>query len=211
MDVTALRTAIKAHGFEADTDTQQLEFLNAIQRKIAGAHPWDWTRATATVAVVAGTSDYARPSDTSRLRSVRLVYGTVLEELSHVDYEELLNARERSPLGYTAVPTAWSFVAPASIALWPTPGAAGTLTVRYHRVPPALTAGADVPILPAEYHDILVVGACQMMAQRERQWESVAGFKAEYDDLYRAMRGQLGLRQHQSANTVARSGAYSGV
>ncbi len=119
--------------------------------------------------------------------------------------EELLS--ERAALnGRTGTPTHWAITGPTTISLYPAATGAGTLTVRYHRVPPTLTAGSDVPILPEMYHELLVIGAAMLMASRERQSAAYGDMQTEYNELSRAFRAQTGIAQQQTPRTIGRSG-----
>ncbi len=44
----------------------------------------------------------------------------------------------------------------AALALWPTPDAIYTITGEYLKAPAAMTANADIPLLPVRFHELLV-------------------------------------------------------
>lgn len=212
MNVGEIRAAIRARGFESDTAAEQLIFLNTVQRRLAGSTRGRWTEAATTVAVTAGTGDFALPSAPAggHVKSVHLAYGTsgapVL--LDWLDAEALRDYRDQDSYVVRATPRFWTLSAPTTISLYPAADQAGTLTVVYNRVPPALTGDSDTPILPELYHDLLVVGSCRLVAQRERQRDAVADFNAEFEELHGDMRRQLGIEQQQSVQTVQSSGWY---
>jgi hypothetical protein len=208
MNVSELRAAIRARGFEADTAAEQLIALNDMQRRLAGSARGLWTVASTTVAVVAGTGDYTLPSAPAggHVKSLRLLYAGANAPLRWTDDESLLE--HRADYAATGTPVWWALIGPATLSLWPTPAAAGTLTVRYHRGPPALTSDSDTPILPELYHDLLVVGACMLVAQRERQGAVRNEFDAEFETRSRDMRAQQGVGQQQTPRTIGASGFY---
>lgn len=207
--VDDIRADIRARGFEADTDAQQLVFLNSIQRRIAGSHRWRWTIESQALVVVSGTGDYALASAPAggHMISSRLVSLGTPVSISWVAPEVLLELRAQDA-GARSSPCYWTLTGPTTLALWPTPASSGTLTLRYHRTPPQLTAGSDVPIIPLGYRDILSVGACMMMAQRERQSSAAADFRAEYEERVRDLRAQEGIAQQQTPRIVEPSGFY---
>lgn len=211
MTVAELRAAIRAHGFEADTDAQQLTFLNEGQRDLARGARLRWTKASTTVAITAGTADFTLPAAPvgGKLTSIRLAYPTAPTMLAWADPEHLLDLRDSDTTPRSATPAYWAITAPTTISLWPTPGGAGTLTVRYHRVPPALAVDADTPILPELYHDHLVEYAAWKMAARERQWDAATRFQADYEAGKKSMRAQEGITQQQTALTIGSSGFYA--
>jgi hypothetical protein len=207
MDVSEIRTGIRARGFEADTATQQLAFINQVQRRVAGEHRWPWTIVSTAQATTSGAGDYTYPTGAVHIISLRLVSLGSPTELEWSEPELLLAARAQDN-GATGLAQRWAQTGPTTLSLWPTPNAAGTLTVRYHRVPPDLTADADIPILPIAYHDILIAGACELMALRERQFDAVAAFRSEREGRVAEMKRQIGVRQAQTARQVSSSGYY---
>lgn len=216
MNVGELRTAIQARGFEADTAAQQLVFLNTIQRRLAGSTRGRWTEAGTTIAVTAGSGDFALPSAPAggHVKSVRLAYGTsgAPAPLDRIDAEALFDMRDQaSAVPVRSTPCYWTLSAPTTLSLYPVADQVGTLTVRYNRTPPALTGDSDTPILPELYHDLLVVGSCMLVAQRERQAAAVADFRSEFEELHGEMRRQLGIEQQQSVQVVQSSGWYDGT
>ncbi len=206
--VADVRTDIRARGFEADTDAQQLAFINSIQRRIAGSHRWRWTIESQAVVVVAGTPDYTLPSAPAggHMISIRQTVQGTQQPLGWMEPEALLE--RRALYVGSSPPMCWALTGPVTLSLWPTPAGAGALTLRYHKTPPTLTADADIPLIPLGYRDLLSVGACMLMAQRERQAVAAADFRAEYDERMRDMRAQYGVVQQQTPRIVGSSGFY---
>jgi hypothetical protein len=82
----------------------------------------------------------------------------------------------------------------------------------YFRSPEPMTENEHLPLMPAEYHRLILVRACIMYADREDAPELVNGATAEYPDLLEKLEasqleGQLNRRrsttpdEHVSANT----------
>lgn len=209
--VDDMRAGIRARGYEMDTDAQQLILLNQAQRRWFGQHRWDVARTFVSQAVAAGVGDYDFPVDSTHIDSVMVTpaAGQPTEELEWVPPGELLRARASQSVNSTGALRAWSRIGPSTLALYPTPSRAATLTVRYFRAPPLLVNGSDVPLIPETYSDILVVSVCETMAQRERQYEAARMFRDERLELERQARAQLGVVQQQTSVEVAKSGFYS--
>lgn len=207
--VADLETGIQARGYEADTASQQLAMLNQVQRRFFGSNRWESARVTTTIAVVAGTSAYTLPAAVVHVTSARLRNGTAYAPFDWAPREEVL---ENLASGGATPPRGtgyqWTLTDPSTIAIFPTPAGAGVLTISYFRAPPLLTGNTDVPMLPEAYCDILIVGVCELLAQRERQWEAAAAFKSERKEMEHAARAQLGLTQQQTPVTVVQSGFY---
>jgi hypothetical protein len=71
------------------------------------------------------------------------------------------------PIGYASPPQA------ASVTLWRTPSAVATYRVDGQRVNSNLDHATDVPILPVDFHDLLVYGA--MAREYEHMHDERAG------------------------------------
>lgn len=212
LTVADIETGIQARGYEADTAAQQLALINQVQRRFFGANRWEIARVTATASVTAGTASFALPADVLHVESVRLRVGVTNAPIEWAPRQEVLDLLAQG--GSTpprATPYLWTLGDPGTIKLYPTPSAAGTATVTYFKTCPILTTGTDVPMMPEPYVDILIVGVCELMAQRERQWDAARAFKAERQEIERQARAQLGIVQQQGASVVTQSGFYGPV
>jgi hypothetical protein len=80
------------------------------------------------------------------------------------------------------------------------PANTGSISVRYWKVPAALSAGADVPILPARFHNLIVDGAVGYAYLDVDNYEAAT---ATFD-IWRAsiakMRESLLVGQHDQAD-----------
>lgn len=210
LTVDDIRAGIRARGFEADTDAQQLAFINQVQRRWFASNRWEIARVTATVAVTAGTSSYTLPAAAVHVSSIRLSNGNTYIPLEAAAREQVLEAAAANTT-IRSNPYWWTLSDPGTVKLFPTPSTAGTLTVVYFRTCPILTAGSDVPLMPEAYVDILIAGSCELMAQRERQWDAARMFKDERKETERLARAQLGIVQQQTSDEVEQSGFYGAI
>lgn len=209
MALVDLKSGIRAHGFELDTAGQQLIFLNKVQRDICRRHRWSFLMASTQIAAVSGTSTYAVPANAMQLESLRF-FTTAFDhvEMDWVGSDELLTlAAYDLSVGSYGYPQRWTDVTPGFVQVYPAPTVTGIFTVRYQRTVVDMVADADVPTIPAAYTDILVDGACELLAKRERQWDAAKSFGAAMASGLEAMKAQYGIRQRQSAMRVARSGS----
>ena len=210
MNVAELQTAIRDRGYEADTAETQLGLLNSIQRRVAGKRRWEWTLTDTNVTLVAGAVEYVLPADLSRIVAVELTSGSVLVSVDTSSMRSIT----RLYGSRTGTPTHWAKLSSNTIRVWPQPaGGSDALVLSYHRQAPLLVENDDVPIMPPEYHDILVVGACEIMAQRERQFDAAQVFGAERRERTMEMEGADGIKERQTPSRVVSSGFYerSGV
>lgn len=210
--VADVKTAIRAHGFETDSDAQQLVFMNQVMRDLDAQERWSFRLRTTTVAVVPGTASYAlapTPALVS-LESIRFATPSLLSppEMEWMDAEELLERATTYNDTYdSTVPLYWSDVAPDTVQLWPIPQVAGTLTVRYFTGAAVMDADADEPDLPGAYRDILVYGTiAYLVGSRERQGDTYTRFSGYLAALTDAMLKRYGVRQRQTSPRVKESG-----
>ncbi len=214
-NVGDIKTAIRAHGFETDTDAQQLIFINKAVREILGDHRWRFMLTTATVPIVLQQAAYALPSSPAlhRIESIRVASPSAASphpEMEWVDSEELLAyAAANNGVSSWSSPRIWTDPTVTTFQVFPAPSYPGDFTVRYLKQATALVLDADVPDIPKAYRDIIVDSVCAKLAKRERQPDTVADFKADYDAGLARMKGQYGLRQRQNSTRVAtRDGAF---
>jgi hypothetical protein len=80
------------------------------------------------------------------------------------------------------VPQSWYFYA-ETIRVYPKPNAAYTVTLRYYKKPTLLSADADVPDLPSEFEELLVVGAAYRVLQVKDNYDQAAILQNKYDEI----------------------------
>lgn len=79
-------------------------------------------------------------------------------------------------------PQYWYFYA-ETIRVYPEPDAAYTLTLRYYKKPTLLSADADVPDLPSEFEELLVVGAAYRVLQVKDNYDQAGILQNKYDEI----------------------------
>lgn len=209
MNLGEIKTDVYARGFESDQAARIVTFANVVQRRVLAQHRWTFMLASANVAAVVGTSTYNLPAGVHHIESIRLTTpGQSYVEMEATDADTLLERvayDDGSPF-VEGTEAAWSSTTPTTFQVYPAPVYAGTFTVRYIGLPPALAADGDVPVIPVPYHDILVSGICELLSKRTRQWDAADRYKTETEDRIREMKGQLALKHRQSVTRVARSG-----
>lgn len=86
----------------------------------------------------------------------------------------------------TGRPQLWT-VTVSTLYLYPTPDGAYSLTLRYYKSPPDLSADGDIPQLPEMYCHLMVSYALQRAYRRENDYEAAAFHRAEFErDLMKA-------------------------
>ncbi len=209
MNLTALQAAIQAKGYTADTAAQQLIFLNEVYHEICGMDRWPFLEAQdKTLVTVAGTTAYTLPMATWRnLDAVRIEI-TAMQQYDNLQYKEPQEFRDNEHMDRDqSTPFYWSFF-DQQLHFFPPPDGAYTVTIDYITNPPDLAIGSDVPVLPVIYHDVLVWGAIESLAYRERDWLGRQFAQGKKEELLRRMQEEYLVRQRQTSSQVARSGYW---
>ena len=130
--------------------------IQAAIRYISAKRDWNWTmQAASDITIVAGTSDYALPTDFKKAHSVRI---DSLRPLAFIDlryFNRVDYLQDNQPsMGYTTL----SYGSPrlTYIRLVPTPSVGGTLKVFYYRNIEMPSADATTLDIPAVYENMIV-------------------------------------------------------
>ena len=70
-----------------------------------------------------------------------------------------------------------------TINLTPAPVTAGTLTLRYYKKPTELTGNSDVPEIPSEFGEALVLGAAYRVLQVKDNYDQAGVLQNKYDEI----------------------------
>jgi hypothetical protein len=163
------------------TDTTLGKAVNAAVKKIGARRAWPWLYDEQTAATVAGTAAVAFPAACSRLHFVGLA-----------EENDVLDRKQRADLfrfdqDDEGTPRVFAIDGTVGIILAPIPDAVYTLTFGLTLIEPALTAGGQTPLLPVQFHDLIVVEAAKYIAIRIKDFELVQLLKEEADELYKGL------------------------
>lgn len=178
MDFTALKSnALDRAGLPssdglAGATSLGLAVNYAVQR-IAGMRLWPWLYSEATANTVADTATLALPVPAYRVHFLAIE-------------DDILDRRQRGDLvrtnDDTGQPNRWAPKGSSSVLLSPTPDAVYAVTFGLTIVEPVLVAGTDIPVLPVQYHDLIVCMAARYLAVRRKDAALVGILDAEIKD-----------------------------
>lgn len=225
MTFAELKTMLQALGYGTDSDIAQGLFINEAYRRVARRRAWSWLRAGAVAAMIPGVMEYDWTSFTyqpggpgsgslaaappRRLESARLIDVTVnpseVLPLRWLEPAAFNDARGSTSTSWGAsereVPTYWTRPSGAGVAIWRPPDLAYGLHINF--IAPASTlSGVQVPLMPSDYHDVLVYEAAYLMATRQRDQIAMNEFRAERDAV---------LAQLEAEDSVAQSRDYERI
>jgi hypothetical protein len=150
---------------------------------------WWFLKDTGTISTVSGTSVYSLPNSVPNVKNLREVY------ISGSNKMHGISSFEATDLSSTTIgePTKfWHYDRSSGtdrIKFYPTPDAVYTVNVAGITAPSSLTANADIPTLPTEWHYLLVKGA-YVKALKHNQDPNLELEVQEYQALLKRLKGQ---------------------
>lgn len=186
-DITdKVRLRVKDSGYSA---TEITNYVNDTQRDIFNEYRLPFMQATQNYTLDTSTSDITNGSGlpTNFVQAIKLVITTSGREyeIPFIDYKYLLETNPdpddvtRHPAN---APTYW-YKYGTTIKVFPKPDAAYTVTLYYYKEPTALSADADIPEIPSEFEEILVVGASYRILQVKDNYDQAAIHENKYMEL----------------------------
>lgn len=190
MLVSEMIAEIRDFGFDDLTDTRLLGFLNDTYWDICAREPWPFLEATSAVTVNANGL-VTSPTDIGKVLSLTDVIGTRLEPQRLDDFTQ----GNASQLTLTGNPDRYYFIGD-QLYVYPI-STSNSLTIRYVRVPAALTTSPDAtPILPLRHHRVIVLGALIKCYMMEDDPENSALNTNAYEQRIAQMRNDLWMHQY---------------
>lgn len=197
MLVSEMLAEIRDHGFDDLTDTRLLGFLNDSYWDVCSREPWPFLEATAS-ATVDSNGKVTSPTDIGAvLKFVDTVVGTTLEPMRDDEFlstNSLITTQTGDPNKYHFVGND-VYVHPISTS--------NSLTLRYIRIPSALTTSPDAtPILPERHQRVIVLGALIKCYFMEDDTDNVAASTNLYEQKISQMRRDLWMRQYDRPDSI---------
>ena len=176
MNFGELLTEFYANGFDYLSDggageTRAKRFINQSYQELCAYDDWPFLEATATGTAPLTVSDMRKPLyvvDTANFNRT----------LWEVDQATLTDGADLTATG--GWPHYYYLTGGTTVNIYPT--ATDSLTVRYIKTPTDLSADTDTPVVPAPYHDIIVLGAVRRALLDDTDGASIALIKQEWQD-----------------------------
>lgn len=172
-------------------------WLNDAQRIAVLQSEMRAMRASAAYTTEAGEANLELPANFNRLYEIRELATGVL--LTPMDLDELdtLPASQGRPSIYTSDGT--------DLIVYPTPDAPYALSLRYWKLPSDMSADADLPEIPVQYHALLVAFAMWKAYLRENDYQAASVWSAEWQAGLLKMRGEVEADMFDGPRQVAGS------
>lgn len=164
-------------------------YLNDTQNDIFNEYRLPFMQATQTYALTANVSDITNgvglPTNYVQAIDLTLTTAGLEKILQYLDFTEVSRLYP-DPDDLTAhpanVPNIWYFYA-ETIKTYPAPLSAYTVSLQYYKKPTVLSADADVPDIPSEFEELLVVGAAYRVLQVKDNYDQAGVLENKYNEL----------------------------
>jgi hypothetical protein len=80
------------------------------------------------------------------------------------------------------IPSYW-YVYESTIKVFPVPSDAFTVTLNYYKKPVEMTADGDVPLVPSEFQELLVLGAAYRVMQVKDNYDQAGVLQNKFDEI----------------------------
>lgn len=149
MQFSALKTEVTNHQLPSTATSRIENWLNDGLRYVVRHTALPDYETSASLVSVAGTATIALPSDFGvALKLQDTAIYDVLERTTRDEFLQYNTSVRGRPFKYALYGS--------NIQLYPTPNAVYSYTLLYRKVPVAMSADADTPAFPSEYHHLLI-------------------------------------------------------
>lgn len=196
--VTKVQQRIRDTGYSS---TEIKNYLNDAQNDVFNEYRLPFMQATQNYTLTAGTSDITNgsglPTNYVQALDITLTTSGYEKVLPYVDVSEVDDVYpdpDDTTVNPSNVPSNWYYYAD-TIKVYPVPNAAYTLTLRYYKKPTILSSDSDVPDLPSEFEELLVVGAAYRVMQVKDNYDQAGILQNKYDEILQKLVAKYSQRQ----------------
>lgn len=156
-----------------------IDLTNEALQAISTEFDWPWLDASTTFDTANGTATYTPPADWMRTR------GLCIDGFDAMEYRSLIELREW-PTSITDVPR-YFHVNAEQLTLRPVPGSVNTVTHDYVKIEPALANPTDTPLMPSQFHYVIVAYAVHLAHLRAGDVQRATAALADYQGWLKRM------------------------
>lgn len=210
--VTKVQQRIRDTGYSS---TEIKNYINDTQNDVFNEYRLPFMEASQAYTLATGVSDITNGSGlpTNFVQGIDLVL-TSLGKESKLIYRDIRQMDELYPdwsdtTAYPPnTPTDWFYFAETA-RVHPAPNADDTVTLYYYKKPTILSADADVPEVPSEFQELLVVGAAYRVMQVKDNYDQAGILENKYAELLQKLVTKYSQAQ-VGTPTIMRSN-YNGI
>lgn len=184
--VSRVQKRVRDTGYSS---TEIKDYINDTQNDIFNEYRLPFMQATQTYTLTVGVSDITDGSGlpANYVQALDLTLTSLGREkvLTFMD-TAAIDATYPDPDDTTVnprnVPNNWYYYA-STIRVYPVPDSAYTMSLRYYKKPTLLSSDADVPEIPSEFQELLVVGAAYRVMQVKDNYDQAGILQNKYDEI----------------------------
>ena len=175
-----------------DTGYSQIEitnYINDTQNDIYNEYRLPFMQTYVDYVVTKNVADITNgsllPSDFVQAVDLQITtqaFETYVEYMSFEELNSKFPAPDNTATYPPSIPQYW-YIYDETIKLFPAPNQAFNVRLRYWKKPTDLANSTDVPTIPSEFKEILVVGASYRVLQVKDNYDEAAILQNKYDEL----------------------------
>lgn len=203
--VSKVQSRIKDTGFSTTTIKA---FINDTQRDVFNEYSLPLMQTTQTYTLATGVSDITNgsglPSNFTQAIDVLITTAGRESLLQYKDYQEidLIYPDATDTTAYSNnLPRYW-YKFGNTIRVFPSPDQDYAATLLYLKEPTALSADADVPEIPSEFEELLVLGATYRVFQTKDNYDKAGIIENKYTELLQKLVARYSKLQGGHANQM---------
>ena len=184
--VTKVQQRVRDTGYSS---SEIKNYINDTQNDIFNEYRLPFMETTQDYTLAAGVSDItngsALPTNYVQAIDLTLTSGGAESVLVYKDIKEIDTTYpdpDDTVTNPSGIPRYWYYYA-QTIRVYPAPVAAYTVTLRYYKKPTLLSSDSDVPQVPSQFEEILVVGAAYRVLQVKDNYDQAGILENKYGEL----------------------------
>lgn len=184
--VTKVQNRVKDSSYST---TEITDYINDTQNDVFNEYRLRFMQTTQNYTLASGVADITNgsglPTNFVQAYDIFITSSGLESKLQYKTFQEI-DQLYPDPTDTTSnpagIPIYW-YVYGDTIRVYPAPNSAYTVTMRYLKKPTILDADADVPELPSEFEEVLVMGAAYRVMQTKDNYDRAAIMENKYMEL----------------------------
>ena len=211
-NLQSIRNQVKNRISDQNFSTAMInQFINDEQREVLNYYDLPFNRTSATLTLTTGTNTVALPSNCQKIKNLEITapagYDNNLDPF-YLEYNRFAEAF-RPVQYYSANQPSWWTVYNTSIIFMSNADNTYTLQIDYINKPLELSGETDVPVIPEEFQEILVLGAMVRCLEANDDNDIAAYQNGKKNLLVQAMLKRYAPQQ--TAKTPIMRNTYRGI
>lgn len=184
--ITKVQQRIRDTGYSS---TEITNYISDAQNDVYNEYRLPFMQTTQAYTLTAGVSDVTNgsglPTNYVQALDITLTSSGLEKVIPYADIRVIdddfpdPDDTTRNPTG---PPAMWYYYGD-TIKVYPVPSQAYTVSLRYYKKPTELTSTSDVPEIPSEFSELLVVGAAYRVLQVKDNYDQAAILQNKYDEI----------------------------